>query len=62
MALRVLGGLVGALLILYALALATFGMEDVGGPKVAVPVALGLIALGALALFLALRKRKNAAG
>ncbi len=43
---RWLGGLGGAVLILYALALVLLGTEDVGGPLVSVPAGLLLGAFG----------------
>ena len=54
--------LVGALVIIYSLALVLLGMEDVGGPKVAIPVAIGLSGLGvAIGLFGLRRLRDGAA-
>ena len=38
--------LVGAICVLYALALVFLGMEDVGGPKVAIPAAIAVAAAG----------------
>jgi hypothetical protein len=60
-ALRVLGGLVGTVFTLHSTALVLLGMEEVGGPTVVIPAALGLSAAGVLAISLALRKRKDAA-
>jgi hypothetical protein len=60
-ALRVMATVLGVLLILYSLGLVVLGMEDVGGPKVAIPVAVGLTGLGILAIWLGQGKRKNEA-
>jgi quinol-cytochrome oxidoreductase complex cytochrome b subunit len=38
----------GILLVLYSLSLIVLGMEDVGGPKVAIPAAIVLAGLGVL--------------
>ena len=43
---RWLGGTGGVLLILYSIAVVTMGSEDVGGPKVAIPIALATAAFG----------------
>ena len=59
--LRVVATIVGIVLILYSLSMVLLGMEDVGGPKVAIPVALGLSGLGVLAILLGRGRRRNEA-
>ena len=58
---RVAATCVGLLLILYSLSLVILGMEDVGGPKVAIPVALGIAGLGVLGIMFGRGGRKNEA-
>jgi hypothetical protein len=58
---RLLAGVTGSLLLLYSVSLAVFGMEDVGGPRVAIPLAIALAAFGVWGLVLASRTRKNEA-
>jgi hypothetical protein len=57
--LRLLTGATSSLLLLYSGSLALFGMEDVSGPGVAVPLALGLGAFGIWGLVLAIRKQSD---
>ena len=58
---RVVITVLGVLLVLYSLSLVVLGVEDVGGPKVAIPVALALAGLGILGIKLGRGKRKNEA-
>ena len=60
-ALYLLVAIVGALLLLYSLSLLLLGMEDVGGPKVAIPVAVGLAGLGVAMGLYGLRRLRNGA-
>jgi len=60
-AFRVFVGVIGALVVLYALALVTLGMEDIGGPRVAIPVAVALIALGVWAIAFGFKRTRDEA-
>ncbi len=60
-AVRVSVGVVGVLVMLYAVALVTLGMEDVGGPEVAIPVAVALIALRVWAVVFGFKRRRDEA-
>ena len=60
-ALYALVTIVGALLLLYSLSLVLLGMEDVGGPKVAIPVATALAGLGVAMGLYGMRRLRNGA-